>query len=134
MFAWLRVRMLTTPVFSRDDLAAAEILGSRVRLVGTQTGIWKPPLLSAALSILTAYVPDESQRPYRRLRRGRPASLQWRGQNPNLADNRWLRDAMHRGEPLIWFVGIGYRPGTKTQVFQLASDGFGPCGGTDVCS
>jgi hypothetical protein len=45
------------PVFTRDDLAEVEILGERVRLVGTQTGIWKPRQLSSALSISRVTTP-----------------------------------------------------------------------------
>jgi putative restriction endonuclease len=41
----------------------------------------------------------------------------WRGTNPNLADNVWLRTAMARHLPLVWFMGIGYQHGTKTQLF-----------------
>lgn len=116
---WLRARMLTQPVFTRDELASASILGAPTRLVGTQTGIWKPRQLSAALSILTGYYPDDSRRPYAD---GFAADgllrYKWRGTDPNLADNRWLREAMRLEAPLIWFVGVGYLPGGHTQVFQ----------------
>ena len=118
-FAWLRARMLVQPVFSRGDLAAVEILGQKTRLVGTQTGIWKPHQLDAALSILTGYYVDESARPYAD-EFGDDAMLRykWRGTNPDLADNRWLRRAMETNVPMIWFVGVGHKPGTKTQLFQ----------------
>ena len=118
-FAWLRARMLVQPVFSRDDLASVEILGQPIRLVGTQTGIWKPRQLDAALSILTGYYADESTRPYAdEFGHDEMLRYKWRGTNPDLADNRWLRRSMEANVPMIWFVGVGHRPGTKTQLFQ----------------
>lgn len=120
VFVWLRARMLVEPVFSRDDLANVEILGERVRLVGTQTGIWKPRRLTSALSILTGYYPNDDDRPYAdKFGEDQLFRYKWRGTDPNTADNRWLRSAMETGVPLIWFVGVGYKSGTKkTQVFQ----------------
>lgn len=120
VFAWLRARMLVTPVCSRADLAAVEVgdLGP-MRLVGTQTGIWKPRQLSAALSILTGYYTDDTRRPYEDgLGPDELLRYKWRGTDPDMADNRWLRDAMVAGLPLVWFLGVGYAPGTGTQVFQ----------------
>lgn len=118
-FAWLRAQMLTQPVFTRDELGAATVLGTPMRLVGTQTGIWKPRALSAALSILTGYYAEPAQRPYED-GFGSDGLLRykWRGTDPNQFDNRSLRAAMQTGVPLIWFVGVGYRPGWRTQVFQ----------------
>lgn len=63
-FAVLRTRMLTQPVFTRDQLADVEVVGERIRLVGTQTGIWKPRQLKAALSIVTGYYTTAAMRPY----------------------------------------------------------------------
>ncbi|MFA5774694.1 MAG: HNH endonuclease [Ilumatobacteraceae bacterium] len=119
VFAWLRTRMLVQPVFTRDDLSNFEYKGSKYRLVGTQTGIWKPRELDSALSILTAYVERESDRPYHDgLGADQMYRYKWRGTDPNIADNRWLRDAMIARVPLVWFIGVGYAPGTRTQVFQ----------------
>ena len=46
------------------DLADVDIAGRRMRLVGTQTGIWKPERCRAALSIVTGYYPDPTMCPY----------------------------------------------------------------------
>jgi putative restriction endonuclease len=117
--AWLRARMLVQPVFSRDDLAEAEILGEKVRLASTQTGIWKPRQLSAALSILTGYYPDGHDRPYAdNIGDDEMFRYKWRGTDPDHADNRALRAAMNTSVPMMLFVGVGYRPGTHTQVFE----------------
>lgn len=119
-FAWLRAQMLTTEALSRDQLAAFPFQGTTYRLTGTMTGIWRIKEWSdAAISILTAYSPDESSRPYAdEVGSDGLLRYKWRGDDPQLADNVWLRRAMERQLPLIWFIGIGYAPGTKTQVFR----------------
>lgn len=120
VFAWLRTRMLSAEGLSRDQLSEFEFKGRRTRLVGTQTGIWRAKEFSdAAISILTSYSPNESRRPYEDTV-GDDGMLRykWRGDNPKLADNVWLRTAMQRHLPLVWFIGIGYAPGTHTQVFR----------------
>lgn len=120
VFAWLRARMLTGEAFSRDDLSEFEFAGRRHRLAGTQTGIWRVKDHSpAAISILTAHAPDERFRPYEdKVGEDGLLRYKWRGSNSMLADNVWLRIAMERHLPLVWFIGIGYQPGTKTQVFR----------------
>lgn len=120
VFAWLRSRMRLSETFTRDDLSEFEFQGQRHRLVGTMTGIWRVKSVSpAAISILTAYAPDEAKRPYEDTV-GPDGMLRYkyRGIDPNQADNVWLRTAMQRHLPLVWFIGIGYAPGTKTQVFR----------------
>ena len=120
VFAWLRLRMLTQEAFSRSELSEFLFQGETHRLVGTQTGIWRAKKFSdAAISILTAYVPEGSKRPYEDA--VGPDGLlryKYRGTDPMLADNRWLRAAMHRHLPLVWLIGIGKLPGTDTQVFR----------------
>ena len=119
-FAWLRAKQLSKPFFTRDDLAEFEFSGGRYRLLGPQTGIWTISSLSdAAIGISTAYVPDGASRPYED-EVGSDGFLRykWRGTDPNHSDNRALRTAMTKGLPLIWYIGIGYVPGTKTQLFR----------------
>ena len=120
VFAWLRTRMLSTELFTRDDLSQFEWQGKPTRLVGTQTGIWRLKDASdAAISILTAYVPDGARRPYEdNIGADELLRYKWRGDDPNTADNRWLRLAMQRHLPLVWFIGVGYAPGTHTQLFM----------------
>lgn len=119
VFAWLRTRMLTQETFSRADLSSFPWNRTSVRLVGTQTGIWRVKGVSdAAISIMTAYVPDGAPRPYEdSVGADGLLRYKWRGTNPDLADNVWLRRAMELRLPLVWFVGVGYAPGSHTQVF-----------------
>lgn len=119
-FAWLKAQQLRTPFLTRDDLARFTYNGSTFRLIGPMTGIWKITALSdSAIGISTAYVSDDSKRPY--YDGAGPDGLlryKWRGTDPNHADNVSLRRAMERGLPLAYYVGIGFVPGTKTQLFE----------------
>ncbi len=119
-FAWLRLQMLTKEGLTRDELSGFGFDGRPYRLVGTQTGIWRVKELSgAAFSILTAYSPDETRRPYEDTV-GDDGLLRykWRGTDAGQADNVWLRRAMELQVPLVWFIGIGHVPGTSTQMFR----------------
>jgi len=120
VFAWIRARQLHTPFFTRDDLSQFEYQGQTHRLIGPFTGIWKIKALSdSAIAFSTKYVPDGRKRPYEDGEG--PDGLQrykWRGTDPNQSDNRALRRAMERHLPMLWLVGIGYVPGTETQLFD----------------
>lgn len=120
VFTWLRVEQLTRPVFTRDDLSRFPWQGRNVRLTSTMTGIWRVNgVTDAAISILTSHVPEGGRRPYDDTV-GPDGMLRykWRGKDANVADNVWLRRAMEMQLPLVWFVGVGYVPGTRTQVFS----------------
>jgi len=120
-FAWIRTQQLRTPFFTRDDLVQFPYQGRTLRLIGPYTGIWKIADLSdSAIAFSTAYVPDGRPRPYEDGEG--PDGLQrykWRGTDPHHSDNRALRRAMERGLPLLWLVGIGFVPGTQTQLFDV---------------
>ncbi|MDO8389032.1 MAG: HNH endonuclease [Actinomycetota bacterium] len=120
VFAWLRARMLTAEGLTRQQLSEFEFNGRQHRLVGTQTGIWRVKDYSqGAISILTAYSPNEARRPYDdSVGDDGMLRYKWRGTDRMFPDNVWLRTAMERELPLVWFTGIGYLPGTQTQVFR----------------
>lgn len=102
-----------TPLVGQEDLAAFRFEGQPFRLMATQTGIWKPRLLSAALSFRTVFAADPSQRPYNDAE-GPDGYLRykWRFTDPtdpsnfNRSDNRAMREAMRQRFPLIWFQGV----------------------------
>jgi len=120
VFAWIRARELHNPFFTREDLANFEFDGAKLRLLGPFTGIWCINSLSrGAIGIQTAYVPDGAKRPYEDdVGLDGFFRYKWRGIDPNQADNLALRHAMENGLPLVWYQGIGYVPGTKTQLFK----------------
>ena len=102
-----------------------------------QRGIRKPRQFSAALSIRTTYRPVGAERPYEDdMGSDGLVRYKWRGDDPNHAENRALRDAMRERSPLIWFWGVGvalYKPvfpvylvaEEKTeQQFVVATDGL----------
>lgn len=117
-FAWLRTKLLVKPALSREDLSHFPFQGREYRLLGPQTGIWKPKELSSAIAFSTSFVLDEAKRPYSdEIGSDGMLRYKWRGTNPDHADNVALRRAMERGDDLIWFVGVGYE-GTRTQVYE----------------
>ena len=120
IFAWLRAQELHKPYFTREDLAEFRYGSSKIRLLGPFTGIWRVAQLShGAIGISTAYVPEGAKRPYEdQLGADGFLRYKWRGENPNQADNVALRYAMEQGLPVVWYVGIGFVAGTKTQLYK----------------
>lgn len=79
--------------------------GRPLRLI-VQSGIWKPAPLDAALTIRTTYTPPNQLPPYADDVDGGVVHYKYRGTDPNHADNRALRQAMVKGLPLAYFVGV----------------------------
>lgn len=116
---WLTVRSNdgADPV-PRSELESFEYDGVRVPLLDRQRGIRKPHFLTAALSIMTVYRAEGAVRPYED-GTGTDGLIRykWRGDDPEHAENRALREALHQRAPLIWFVGVG--PGLFQPVFPV---------------
>jgi len=117
--AWLALRSNDC----RDALTSSELLefifdGEPFRLLDVQRGIRKPAVLPAALSIRTTYTPEGRNRPYEDSP-GPDGMLRykWRGNDPQHAENRALREAWLRQVPMIWFFGIG--PAAYLPVFPI---------------
>ncbi|MHA7167126.1 HNH endonuclease [Arthrobacter bambusae] len=119
--AWLTVRTNDgEEPLTREDIRDFTLDGEPRRLQATQTGIWKPRDLSAALSIQTVYRAPGQERPYND-EKG-PDGLHryaWRGDDPEHPDNRALRSAMEKQVPLIWFWGVGMRPAVFQPIFPV---------------
>jgi putative restriction endonuclease len=80
--------------------------GRPLRLI-VQTGIWKPAGLGAALTIRTTYTPANELPPYADdVGDEGLIRYKYRGTDPEHADNRALREAMVRGLPLAYFIGV----------------------------
>jgi HNH endonuclease len=116
---WLTVRTNDgqTPI-SSAELLDFEIDGLPFRLMDAQRGIRKPQELSSALSIRTVYRVDGKNRPYAdEVGSDGLLRYKWRGDDPDHAENRALREAMLQGVPLIWFFGIA--PGVYKPIYPV---------------
>ncbi|WP_062358198.1 HNH endonuclease [Herbidospora yilanensis] len=105
--AWLRKRSTPeNPVVSRAELLGFQFEGRTFPLVDNQLGIRKPQGLSAALSILTTYRPDNRNAPYEDAV-GADGLLRYKFQGKaGHYTNEGLRQAHLQGLPLMWFVGV----------------------------
>jgi putative restriction endonuclease len=103
-----------------DHLTAAELApgfvftGKRIPLINPQRGIFKPKQLRFLLSIKTVFPRpgarvwyDDQREVHRQVYEGDEAvDYAFMGQNPDAADNRWLREAYENQVPVIYFLGI----------------------------
>jgi len=115
--AFAHVRMLGEV---HDHLTAAELRpgfvfeGERVPLVNPQRGIFKPQQMRFLLSIKTVFPRagarvwyDDQREVHRQIFEGDEAvDYAFMGQDPDAADNRWLREAFENRIPIIYFLGI----------------------------
>ena len=103
-----------------DHLTANELKpgfifqGERIPLVNPQRGIFKPQQMQYLLSIKTVFPRaggrvwyDDQRDVHRQIFEGDDAvDYAFMGQNPDAADNRWLREAFENRIPIIYFLGI----------------------------
>ena len=90
------------------------MLGERVPLINPQRGIFKPQQMRFLLSIRTVFpVPgrrvwyDDQREVHRQIFDGdETVDYAFMGQDPDAADNRWLREAFEHNVPVIYFLGI----------------------------
>jgi putative restriction endonuclease len=91
-----------------------EFGGQRIPLINPQRGIFKPRQMRHLLSIRTVYPRpggrvwyDDQREVHRQIYEGDEAvDYAFMGNDPDAADNRWLRAAMESQVPLIYFLGI----------------------------
>src|ERR1017187_4448984 len=103
-----------------DHLTATELKpgfvfeGERIPLVNPQRGIFKPQQMRFLLSIKTVFPKpgakvwyDDQREVHRQIFEGdETIEYAFMGQDPNAADNRWLREAFENQIPIIYFLGI----------------------------
>jgi putative restriction endonuclease len=103
-----------------DHLTAIELKpgfmfrGERIPLVNPQRGIFKPQQMRFLLSIKTVFPKpggkvwyDDQRKVHRQIFEGdETIDYAFMGQDPNAADNRWLREAFEHRVPVIYFLGI----------------------------
>ena len=103
-----------------DHLTAAQLSpgflfdGERIPLINPQRGIFKPQQMRYLLSIKTVYPKpggkvwyDDQREVHRQIFEGdEMVDYAFMGQDPDAADNRWLREAFENHIPIIYFLGI----------------------------
>lgn len=105
---------------TRGDLTAGDLRagfqfhGERVPLINPQRGIFKPQRMRYLLSIRTVFPRsgarvwyDDQREVHRQIYEGSEAvEYAFMGNDTQAADNRWLREAMEEGVPVIYFLGV----------------------------
>jgi putative restriction endonuclease len=103
-----------------DHLTATELKpgfvfeGERIPLINPQRGIFKPQQMRFLLSIKTVFPKpggkvwyDDQREVHRQIFEGdETIDYAFMGQDPDAADNRWLREACENRIPIIYFLGI----------------------------
>ena len=105
---------------THDHLTATELKpgfvfeGERVPLMNPQRGIFKPRQMRFLLSIRTVFPRpgarvwyDDQREVHRQIfKADETIDYAFMGQDPDAADNRWLREAFEHRIPIIYFLGI----------------------------
>jgi putative restriction endonuclease len=99
---------------SNDLRGGFEFQGERIPLINPQRGIFKPRQMQFLLSIRTVFPRsgarvwyDDQRDVHRQIYEGDDAvDYAFMGNNPDVADNRWLREAMENRVPVIYFLGV----------------------------
>jgi putative restriction endonuclease len=106
--------------------------GERVPLINPQRGIFKPQRMRFLLSIRTVYPKpggkvwyDDQRDVLRQIFDGdETVDYAFMGQDPEAADNRWLREALENRIPIIYFLGVA--PGYYQAELPAFISGFDP--------
>ena len=115
--AFERVRLLSKMHghLTQNELRSGFVFdGQRVPLVNPQRGIFKPRSMRYLLSIRTVFPRlggrvwyDDQREVHRQIFEGDDAiDYAFMGNDPNAADNQWLRAAYENRIPVIYFLGI----------------------------
>ncbi|MBN9132299.1 MAG: HNH endonuclease [Nitrosospira multiformis] len=104
--------------------------GERFPLINPQRGIFKPQQMRYLLSIKTVFPKpgakvwyDDQRDVHRQIFEGdETVDYAFMGQNPDAADNHWLREAFENHIPIIYFLGIA--PGRYQAVLPVFISGW----------
>lgn len=133
MAAFEHVRRLSD---IRDHLTSADLRagftfnGERIPLINPQRGIFKPRQMRFLLSIRTVFPKpggkvwyDDQRQVHRQIfESDETVDYAFMGQDPNAADNQWLREAFQHQVPVIYFLGIA--PGRYKALFPVFLAGW----------
>lgn len=109
-----RLQQLHDPLTAEHLRAGFTYKGERISLVNPRRGIFKPKGMRFLLSITTIYPKrgarvwyDDQREVHRQIYQGDElVDYAFMGDNPEAADNRWLREAGESRTPLIYFLGV----------------------------
>ena len=121
-----------------DRLTAAELRpgfifhGERIPVINPQRGIFKPQQMRFLLSIRTVFPKpggkvwyDDQRQVHRQIFEGdETVDYAFMGEDPNAADNRWLREAYESSTPIVYFLGIA--PGSYQAILSAFISGWDP--------
>jgi putative restriction endonuclease len=128
-----RLVALRGGILDSADLAGGfEFGGDRIPLINPQRGIFKPRQMSGLLSIRTVFPRqggrvwyDDQRETHRQIYAGDDVvEHAFMGIDPNSPDNHWLRDAMQRQIPIIYFLGTS--PGRYQPIIPAFIVGWHP--------
>jgi putative restriction endonuclease len=131
VFAHLRRLGETHDHLSADDLARGVLFqGERIPLVNPRRGIFKPRQMRHLLSIKTVFPKpgariwyDDQREVHRQIfESAETVDYAFMGQDPDAAENRWLREALERQVPIVYFLGIA--PGRYQAMFPAFVAGW----------
>ena len=114
-FAHVRRLHVTNDAITSDDLKAGFLWqGQRLPLVNPQRGIFKPQRMQFLLSIRTVFPRsgakiwyDDQRRVHQQVFAGEDSvEYAFMGDDPEHADNRWLREAFENRVPVLYFLGV----------------------------
>src|SRR6266436_4135656 len=137
MAAFEHVRRLSEihPCLTATELSPGFAFDNeRIPLVNAQRGIFKPKQMRFLLSIKTVFPKpggkvwyDDQRHVHRQIMEGdETIDYAFMGQDPNAADNRWLREAYENSVPIIYFLGIA--PGRYQAVLPCFISEWDPTG------
>lgn len=114
-FDHVRQLVATGEPLTSEQLAAGFIHNDeRIPLINPQRGIFKPRQMKFLLSIRTVFPRhgarvwyDDQKEVHQQIFAGKETvDYAFMGEDPDAADNRWLRQAMENEIPIIYFLGI----------------------------
>ena len=108
--------------------------GNRIPLVNPQRGIFKPRKMRFLLSIKTViprpkgkiWYEDQIRAHVQVFKSDETLDYAFMGDNPNDADNQWLKEAYENQIPIIYFLGVA--PGLYRALFPAFIAGWDPNG------
>lgn len=108
-------RVASGGVVTANDLRAGFYVdGVRIPLINPQRGIFKPTSMQHLLSVRTVFPRtgarvwyDDQRTVHTQIERGDElVDYAFMGDDPNAADNRWLREAQEAQIPILYFLGV----------------------------